>query len=177
MGLTAEGPSRLWGKDTTLRAVRSDPIALATLVQAWQQDRPYNLQGVIWYRLPIESDRLNWRWATLSAVMAGRKPHESLRVEVEYPNPKLAEIILVNDGETYLSAKLGIKIECPQQEVVASDGLRGYIITKANPLSICLEYHGENRFSTIRTGERWKIGWIRFRCEMEVKTHVSKLQP
>ena len=80
MGLTAEGPSRLWGKDTTLRAVRSDPIALATLVQAWQQDRPYNLQGVIWYRLPIESDRLNWRWATLSAVMAGRKPHESLRV-------------------------------------------------------------------------------------------------
>jgi hypothetical protein len=177
IGLTAEGPSKVWGKDTTLRTVRSDPTALARLVQAWQQDRPYNLQGVIWYRLPLESDRLNWRWATLSAVMAGRKPHESLRIEVEYPKPKLAEIILVNDGETDLSAKLGIKIECPQQKVVASDGLRGYIITKANPLSICLEYHGENRFSTIRVGERWKIGWIRFRCETEVKAHVSKLQP
>lgn len=177
IGLSAEGPSRAWDEGTILRVVRSEPVAMAKLVQRWQQDRPYNMRGVIWYRLPVESDRLNWKWVTLSAIMAGRIPRESLQVEVEYPEPELAEIVLVNDGETDQSAGVSIKIECEQEKIVAADGLRGYIITRTNSSGICLQYDGEKIFSTIRAGERWKIGWIRFKHEMEVKTHVSALQP
>ena len=177
IGLSAEGPSQVWVEGMQLRVASAEPIEIAKLVQSWQQDRPYNMQGLIWYRLPVESDKLNWKWTTLSAILAGRIPEESLRVEVEYPKPELAEIILVNDGEIDQSAKLSIKIECQQQEVVASDGLNGYIITKASPTSTCLEYHGENILSTIRAGDRWKIGWIRFKHEMEIKAHVSTLKP
>ncbi len=177
IGLSAEGPSQAWVKGTQLRVASAEPIEIAKLVQNWQQDRPYNMQGLIWYRLPVESDNINWKWATLSAILAGRIPDESLWVDIQYPNPKLAEIILVNDGETDQSAGVSIKIGCEQEKIIAADGLRGYIITRTNSSSICLQYDGEKIFSTIRSGERWKIGWIRFKHEMEVKTHVSVLQP
>ena len=177
VGLSAEGPPRAWDRGTILRAVHADPIAMAELARNWQESRPYNMEALLWYRLPVESDRLNWKWVTLSAIMAGRIPRESLRVEVEYPEAGLAEILLVNDGETDQSAELSIKIECEQEKIVASDGLRRYTIVKETPSSICLEYRGEKAFSTIRAGERWKIGWIRSRDEMEVKAHVGALQP
>ena len=135
------------------------------------------MQGVIWYRLPVETDILNWRWLTLSSVMAGRIPRDSVRVEVEYPEPELAEIVLVNDGETDQPAGAKIEVGCKGEDVIASDGLRGYAVTRTDSGSICLEYRGEKIFSTIRAGERWKIGWIRLKKEMEVKTHVSSLQP
>jgi len=177
IGLTAEGPSRTWDEGTILRSVSSEPGAMARLVQGWQEDRPCNMQGVIWYRLPVETDSLNWKWVTLSAVMAGQIPREELRVEVEYPEPELAEIVLVNDGETDQPAGAKIEVGCKGEDVIASDGLRGYAVTRTDTGSICLEYRGEKIFSTIRAGERWKIGWIRLKKEMEVKTHVSSLQP
>jgi len=177
IGLSAEGPSRAWDEGTVLRTVSSEPVAMAKLVQGWQEDRPCTMQGVIWYRLPVETDSLNWKWVTLSAIMAGRIPREALKVEVEYPEPELAEIVLVNDGETDQSARVSIKIGCEQENVVAADGLRGYIVTRTDSANICLQHHGEKIFSTIRAGERWKIGWIRFTHEMEVKTHVSAIEP
>ncbi len=177
IGLTAEGPSRRWDEGTILRNVGSEPVAMARLVQGWQEDRPCTMQGIIWYRLPVETDSLNWKWVTLSAIMAGRIPRDSMRVEVEYPEPELAEIILVNDGETDQSAGASIETGCKGEDVIASDGLRGYVVARTGSGSICLEYHGEEIFSTIRAGERWKIGWIRLKKEMEVKTHVSSLQP
>jgi len=177
IGLSAEGPSRAWDEGTILRVVHSEPDAMAKLVQGWQQDRPSTMQGVIWYRLPVETDRLNFKWVTLSAIMAGRIPRESLRVEVEYPEPELAEIILVNDGETDQSARVSIKIYCEQEKIVAADGLRGYIIKRIDSANMSFQHAGEKISSTIRAGERWKIGWIRLKHEMEVKTHVSPLQP
>ena len=177
IGLTAEGPSRTWEEGTILRNVGSEPVAMARLVQGWQEDRPCTMHGVIWYRLPVETDSLNWKWLTLSAIMAGRIPRKSLRVEVEYPEPELAEIVLVNDGETDQSAGVSIEIGCEGEDVIAADGLRGYVVARTDSGGICLEHHGEKIFSTIRAGERWKIGWIRFKHEMEVKTHVIALQP
>jgi hypothetical protein len=176
-GLAAEGPSRRWDEGTILRSVISEPATMARLVQGWQEDRPCTMQGVIWYRLPVETDRLNWKWVTLSAVMDGRIPHDSMLVEVEYPEPELAEIVLVNDGETDQPAGAKIAVGCKGEDVIASDGLRGYAVTRTDSGGICLEHRGEKIFSTIRAGERWKIGWIRFKQEMEVKIYVSALQP
>lgn len=177
IGLTAEGPSRKWDEGTVLLNVSSEPVAMAKLVQGWQEDRPCTMQGVIWYRLGVESDSLNWKWVTLSAIMAGRIPRESLRVEVEYPEPELAEIVLVNDGETDQSAGDSIEIGCKGEDIIAADGLRGYFVAGTDSGGICLGYHGEKIFSTVRAGESWKIGWIRFKHEMEVKTHVSTIVP
>jgi len=176
-GLCAEGPSQAWARDTTLRIVRSDPIAMAKLVQNWQRDRPCRMQGVIWYRLPIESDRLNWKWVTLSAIMAGQIPRETLQVEVEYPQPELAEIVLVNGGEADLSAEVRIEIGCEREKLVAADSLCGFALAEMKPSRVCLAYDGTTMSPIIRAGERWKVAWLRFKHKIEVKPHVTMLQP
>lgn len=177
IGLCAEGPLQAWSGDTTLRIVRSDPIAMAKLVQSWQRDRPRSMRGVIWYRLPIESDRLNWRWATLSAIMDGQIPREKLQVEVEYPQPELAEIVLTNGGEADLSAEVRIEIECDRKKLVAADSLCGFAIAEMKPSRICLVYGGTTISPIIRAGERWKVAWLRFKHKIEAKPHVTMLQP
>lgn len=177
IGLCAEGPSQAWARDTTLRIVRSDPIAMAKLVQSWQRDRPCSMQGVIWYRLPIESDCLNWKWVTLSAIMDGQIPRENLQVEVEYPQPELAEIVLINGGEADLSAEVRIEIECDRKTLVAADSLSGFAIAEMKPSRICLAYGGTTISPIIRAGERWKVAWLRFKHRIEAKPHVTMLQP
>ena len=46
----------------------------ATLVKEWLSARPAELKEIIWYRIPVATDQRNWRWPTLTAIMAGRKP-------------------------------------------------------------------------------------------------------
>ena len=74
LGLSAEGPARAWPADAKLRQVDSNPRELAALVQGWTARRPAAMRGVIWYRLPVATDSLNWRWPTLGALLAGRIP-------------------------------------------------------------------------------------------------------
>jgi len=31
------------------------------------------MRGVIWYRLPVASDKFNWPWPTLERVMRGER--------------------------------------------------------------------------------------------------------
>ena len=42
----------------------ADPHAMADLVHHWQQSHPRSMTGLIWFRLPVASDRMNWRWET-----------------------------------------------------------------------------------------------------------------
>jgi hypothetical protein len=146
---------------------------MAKLVQNLQSDRPGNMDGIIWYRLPVESDRLNWRWATLSAIMDGQTPLERIAVEVEYPQPELAEIVLTNSGQADLSADVRVEIECDRGKLVAADGLCGFALTETEQSRVRLAYGGTAASAMIRAGDRWKIAWLRFEQKTEVKPHVS----
>src|SRR4029077_10218524 len=70
VGLSAEGPARSWPTGVQEREVRADPIQLAQLTQFWTTNHPPAMRGLIWYRLLITNDILNWRWPTLSAIVA-----------------------------------------------------------------------------------------------------------
>ena len=74
IGLLAEGPLVSFAEGIIVRIARSDPKATAELIRGWTRSRPRELDGLIWYRLPVEGDRLDWTWPTLRAVMAGRAP-------------------------------------------------------------------------------------------------------
>jgi hypothetical protein len=120
LGLSAEGPAKTWPASARIREVRADPIELARLVRGWTTNRPANLQGVIWYRLPVASDLLNWRWPTLAAIVALRSPRESFRAEPRRVEPGLVEISLVNDGELDISSRLPSKSAGPANAELAS---------------------------------------------------------
>ncbi|MBN2270185.1 MAG: DUF3142 domain-containing protein [Sedimentisphaerales bacterium] len=178
VGLSAEGPSRSWAEPTTLRAVRSDPIAMAGLVQKWQDSRPANMQGIIWYRLPVETDQLNWKWVTLTAVMAGRSPQGALQILVEYPedpNRELVELAVQNSGNADLSPMMRLNIECDRTNLLASDGLRGFALIESGPGGLSLEYKDPKPLAVLAPGEQWKIGWLRFKQETEVKVNAAEL--
>ena len=74
ISLAAEGPRPNWPTNAQLREVSSDAVALATLLQEWTADRPVAMRGVIWYRLPVATDKHNWNWPTLRGVMRGETP-------------------------------------------------------------------------------------------------------
>lgn len=172
LGLSAEGPSQTWPTGTHMEVVRSDPFALAELVQQLRQDRPKRCTGLIWYRLPVAKDRLNWTWTTLRAVMEGRVPDQRLRVEVEYPEPELADIVLVNTGEVDMSPDVRVEIGCEPDRILASDGLREFVMVRSHDARVLLEFNGTGTFNTMAPGDRWKIGWFRFREEMEIHPNV-----
>jgi hypothetical protein len=167
VGLSAEGPLLSWPSSLRLREARSDPAAAAGLVREWTRERPAELAGILWYRLPVEGDRLNWTASTLRAVMAGRVPRSAVRVDVRAPEPGLVEIDLLNTGDGQGSTPSPISIGWPDGSLLAADGLAGYQVVRGQGV-LHLERH---RPALLRPGERRTIGWLRFAAPTEV--HVE----
>ncbi|MCD6392078.1 MAG: DUF3142 domain-containing protein [Planctomycetes bacterium] len=174
VGLSAEGPSQNWPAGFIVKRAMADPQALATLVKHWLDDRPAAMKGIIWYRLPVETDQLNWTWTTLATVARGIKPKRDISVNIEYSQPQLAEVILANNGQLDENAAVRIRIACPRQNIVAADGLRGFVIRYEGPSHVCLEYTGGAYLANIPTGEKWNIGWLRLKQHIQLEATIQK---
>ncbi|HUW56921.1 MAG TPA: DUF3142 domain-containing protein [Planctomycetota bacterium] len=172
IGVSAEGPLGRWGPDVTCRTVAADPFALAELVETWRMSRPATLTGILWYRLPVEGDRLNWTWTTLAAVMSGRAPRRRLDVQVVYPQAELAEVELVNTGEVDLTPDVTVRLEWRTGALVAADALRGFSMSETAPRHRSLQAGRAREFVRMAPGERWTIAWLRFTQETEVQAHA-----
>ena len=150
--------------------VQANPSELAALVRDWTADRPQNLTGIIWYRLPVRTDSMNWRWPTFAAVMEGRKPLGHLHVEVSGTNP--ADLFLINDGELDLNAPNEVALNWAGGDLVAADGLNGFQLETGKKQVIL------RRDSSITTvlqpGDRMAIGWLRFNSPAII--HVNETQ-
>ena len=165
IGLSAEGPLRNWPEGAVLREARAKPDAITGLVQAWTRDRPACLQGIIWYRLPVAGEKLNWSWPTLNSVMAGKVPQPDLRHELRRPQPGLVEIDLLNAGAGDYMGGVRVNAHWSQARLVASDGWQGFASVEAGPNALRFE----SRTVHLRAGERRSIGWLRLDKESEVQ--------
>lgn len=172
LGLAAEGPRPNWPPDAQLREVHSDPIELAELVGDWTQNRPAALRGVIWYRLPVTTDKFNWRWPTLSAILESRLPRESLRVETRRVEAGLMEISLVNDGELDISSRLAVEVRWSNARLVAGDGQQGFELVEQDVSAA--RFQTQPAFRRLPAGERLVLGWLRFDRDCEVQCEVKK---
>ena len=167
LGILAEGEARVWPPGTVVRAFRPDAAQLAGLVEGWLKDRPASLTGVLWYRLPVATDTLNWRWQTLAAVAAGRAPRRELRVETSGTSPM--DMTLVNAGEA--------EEPLPAEVVVtsggagaAADGVGGY---RAEIRGRDVVFHRAPELAPLRLapGTRHPLGWVRGASEMQIHVH------
>lgn len=175
VGLSSEGPSKSWPDGVQVREVRADPLAMARLVQFWATNRPPNLRGIIWYRLPVAVDNFNWHWPTLGAIVASRSPHEALRGEARRLETGLVEINLVNDGELDLSSRLVVEVRWSRvggARLVAADGLHGFNLLTAGTSS--LSFQNPSQPSRLPAGEKQTIGWLRFDRDCEVQIELKK---
>ncbi len=161
LGVSAEGPLPTWPSGVEVRLARSDPDALAGLLRAWTADRPAALTGVIWYRLPVAGDRLNWPWPTFDAVRAGRAPRHDLQVIHRQSEPGLLEIDLLNRGEAEEGWPVRIEVAWPEGDVLAADGLAGYQVLRTGPRSLRLERSATPWDRPLGPGARRTVGWVR----------------
>jgi hypothetical protein len=175
LGLSAEGPSKNWPDGTILRTVSSDAAAMAELVHVWREERPANMKGIIWYRLPVQSDKLNWRWETLELVMSGQKPEKEIELKIDYPESGLAQIALANTGQIDYSPDFNIEIECENSEILAADGMNGFVFNISDTSAANFKFKNENDLLRIRPGEQLLVGWLRLNENSEVKGHVSEI--
>ena len=152
LGIVAEGESPVWPEGTTLRAFRPDAAQIAALIAGWEKDRPAALRSVIWYRLPVSSDTLNWSWATLNAVLAGRAPRSDLRVEQTGVSP--VDVTLFNAGEAEEAFPRELHVEADHGDAIGgyeTEARRGEVVFQRTPgLEI----------ARIRPGARHAIGWV-----------------
>jgi hypothetical protein len=173
ISLSAEGPRPNWPTNAQLREVYSDPIELAGLVQQWTASRPAALRGVIWYRLPTIVDNFNWRWPTLSAILASRVPQEKFRVNTRRVESGLVEISLANEGELDISSRLAVEVRWSSARLVAGDALRDFEL--ADRSLSAARFQTRSQPGRIRAGETRVVGWLRFDRDCEVRCELKKL--
>jgi len=172
IGISAEGPLKGWPSGARLREARADPLQMAQLVQDWSAHPPAALKGVLWYRLPVSGDTLNWRWPTLSAMVAARIPSKSVRVESHRVEPGLFEISLVNDGELDISSRIAAQTRWREARLVAGDGLRGFELTDRGTSSA--RFQTAVRSYRLPAGEKHVIGWLRLSEDREVQVEMEE---
>jgi hypothetical protein len=173
LGLSAEGPRPNWPTNAQMREVSSNPLELAALVQGWRHDRPAALHGVIWYRLPVSSDRFNWRWPTLGAIVDSRVPQEKFQVDARRVEAGLVEISLVNEGELDISSRLAVEVFWSKARLVAGDALRDFELAERN--TSAARFQTRSQSCRLRAGESLVLGWLRFDQDCEVRCELKKL--
>ena len=112
--------------DMQMREVMADPDQMAAATQQLREHSPRNCLGVAWFRLPVETDRLNWPWPTFKAVIASRKPTDAYEATVRNPKPDLYEIWIKNSGERTAESPLHISLDLHGAALLARDGIGGY---------------------------------------------------
>jgi len=174
-GLSAEGPAKLWPEGTQLREVRADPNAMADLVALWNASRPQALTGVIWYRLPVPADTLNWSWPTLAAVLRGETPRANLQVQTRRSQTGLIEIDLVNTGETDHVTPVQMKLNWLQARLVAADALHEFELFEDD--AGVLQFRSGKKFPRLAAGQHRTIGWVRLDRDVEVQLEIQSGEP
>ncbi|MCH7228794.1 DUF3142 domain-containing protein [Haloferula sp. A504] len=130
----------------------AEPAMAAKLVGGWIDARPAGLTGVIWYRLPIASDRRNWAWPTLQKVMRGEIPKPGLRIEAAESG---GDVALVNHGDAPARLPLRLIARGPIQ---AADAIGAYRLESGGTETV-FRFTGDG-WPWIEPANRLVVGWI-----------------
>lgn len=100
----------------------ADPVASARLIREWTNNPPAGLQGIVWYRLPVEGDRRNWPLETLELVSRGEVSESTPAFEAT-PGTGARDLFVVNHGRFPVKLPGEVIITSP---VTAADGAGAY---------------------------------------------------
>jgi hypothetical protein len=173
IGVAMDSAAPVFPPGTRLLEFDSDEDALARLVNEWHAARPEYLMGVIWYRLPVSTDRQNWRWPTMIAVMKGRTPLHRLEVSRQGDNP--VDLSISNNGEADVPVNCTVTVTWKEGTLIASDALPGWNI-RVEP-GRALFKSNSSRGLRLPPGTRIGIGWLRYDRTRPLALQVSESSP
>jgi Protein of unknown function (DUF3142) len=172
-GLMAEGRPPPLADGARVREVSADPVAMAALVARWSRGRPAAMRGIVWYRLPVDGERLNWAWPTFACVMRGEVPAGRMTVSARDAGDALIEVVAENGGE--LDAELPRRIRAEWSDgsgLIGADALAGMEWSREAERAVRFERFAGLGEARVRPGERRILGWIRLSQATEVSIDV-----
>lgn len=148
-------------RSASVRELRVDPRAVASLLQRLREQRPAAFAGVVWFRLPRASDRRAWALATLRAVSL-QQPLQADVVLERTPQPGGAvDLALSNRGT--------LDAPPPRLRIIGAacvgDGANGYRLLQQKENL----YLSTDADAPLRAGGRRRIGWLRCGGEPQLR--------
>lgn len=120
-----ESESALGRGGANAREMIVAPESVRQLMLAVNGNRPKNLLGYAWFRLPTEADQRAWSVATWRAVIQGMPLTAAARIMARpTSDPKLFDLIAQNTGDTDVSPPTRIKLAGNCSD---ADGVSGYV--------------------------------------------------
>jgi hypothetical protein len=173
LGVAMDSVEPVFPPGTRLLEFDSNADVLAGLIHDWHAARPEYLKGVIWYRVPVSTDRQNWRWPTVIAVMEGRVPLHRLEVSSQGDNP--VDLSISNKGEADVPVNCTVTVTWKEGSLIASDALPGWSI-RVEP-GRALFRSNSTRGLRLPPGTRIDIGWLRYDRTLPLALQVSESPP
>jgi len=170
IGASAEGPGNDWPLDVVTRELVAEPELMASLVRRWTTNRPASLKGIIWYRLPVATDKWNWNWPTLVLVKHGKVPEPNWQVSKRSPERGLIEISLMNAGDATGVPQPAVRVAWQRARLITNDSLAGNDLEELSGTSA--EFKPTKQARAIPPGESRLLGWLRFDANVEVRCEV-----
>ncbi|TPG97478.1 DUF3142 domain-containing protein [Pseudomonas caspiana] len=136
------------------RELLADPQQLSRLGTELRNDPPAHLAGLIWFRLPLASDRRAWSLTTLSAVARGDALDSHLALKLS-AQEGLYDISLSNQGN--LDSAWPERLTLAVQGCDGADALAGYALQQRPDLLTFTRL----REGRIPAGGQRAIGWAR----------------
>jgi hypothetical protein len=140
--------------DGRRRELLADPQQLSQLGVDLRADPPAHLAGLIWFRLPLASDRRAWSLTTLRAVARGDVLRSHLTLKLS-ERQGLYDIDLLNEGN--LDSAWPERLTLAVQGCEGADALAGYALQQS-PNLLTFSRLREGR---IAAGGQRGIGWAR----------------
>ncbi|WP_269537709.1 DUF3142 domain-containing protein [Cerasicoccus fimbriatus] len=158
--VNAEDATAARAPQYTYQEVRANPVEMASLVRAMQGTPPNHCQGIIWYRLPVGDERLNWDQATWHTVMQGAVAPAQWQVQAIPQADGLTEIQLSHRSSASSEPPARIELHWKDAEAITWDGQRNFTVSQ--PSANSLTWSRPPTCPTLAQGERWTLGWVRF---------------
>lgn len=158
IGVSLDSVQPAWPAGTRVLEFSANADHLADLVKEWQAARPPGMRELLWYRLPVATDSRNWRWPTLAAVSAGRRPAHQMQVVLEGENP--IDVAIANTGEAEESLDRTVMLTWDDAALVSCDALPGWTVQAGNGRAVFVPEPGD--LLRLSPGGRRGIGWIRY---------------
>ena len=171
LGVVMDSVNPAWPPGTNVLEFATDADDLAALVKEWQAARPPELLELLWYRVPVATDVRNWRWTTLSAVMAGRIPVHKLEVVKMGENP--VDLAISNRGEADDQGNVIVTVTWNYASLVAYDSLPGWTVRVEKEQAVFTPIAGFR--SQLPPGGQRSIGWLRYDQVTTVRSQMEEL--
>ena len=125
------------------------------------QNRTDFFKGIIWFRLPIPSDSLNWPEETLAAII-NQEPLESrLEVTTSPSADGATNVSIVNHGNLTIPLPTQIPLTLDAEDILAAGGSANWLYEKG----VFVRRAESRLFRTTKThlapGQTQILGWYR----------------